>query len=73
MTKAMRWRIIVLQVVALLVLAFGAGGAYYASSFTTEQIKQQLEPQQIVFPKDAASGLPDNLSAYAGQQVLNGD
>jgi hypothetical protein len=73
MTKSMRWRIIVLQVVALLVLIGAAGGTYYASSFASDQIKQQLEPQQIFFPKDKASGLPDDLSAYAGQQVLNGD
>ena len=73
MTKAMRWRIIVLQAVALLVVAFGAGGAYYAYTFTTDQIHQQLAPQQIFFPKDAASGLPADLSAYAGQQVLTGD
>src|SRR5262249_54695566 len=73
MTKAIRWRIIVLQVVALLVLVFGSGLAFYASNFTSDQIHQQLAPQQIFFPKDAASGLPANLSQYAGQQVLTGD
>jgi hypothetical protein len=73
MTKAMRWRIIVLQVVALLVLIGAAGGAYYGSSFTTDQIKQQLAPQQIFFPASAAQGLPSDLQAYAGQQVLTGD
>ncbi|HEV8190907.1 MAG TPA: hypothetical protein VGP82_05415 [Ktedonobacterales bacterium] len=73
MTKAIRWRIIVLQVVALLVLVFGSGIAFFASNFTSDQIHAQLAPQQIFFPKDAASGLPANLSQYAGQQVLTGD
>lgn len=73
MTKAIRWRIIVLQTVALLVLVFGSGMALYASNFTSTQINQQLAPQQIFFPKDAASGLPADLSQYAGQQVLTGD
>ena len=73
MTKAIRWRIIVLQTVALLVLVFGSGMALYASNFTSAQIDQQLAPQQIFFPKDATSGLPADLSQYAGQQVLTGD
>jgi hypothetical protein len=73
MTKAIRWRIIVLQIVALLVLVFGSGLAFYASNFTSDQIKTQLTPQQIFFPKDAKSGLPANLSQYAGQQVVNGE
>lgn len=73
MTKAMRWRIIVLQFVALLVLIGAAGGAFYGGTFASDQIRQQLAPQQIFFPKDAASGLPASLSAYAGQQVLNGE
>src|SRR5215813_2482768 len=73
MTKAIRWRIMALQLVALMVLLFGSGFAFYASNFTSIQIHQQLAPQQIFFPKDAASGLPANLSQYAGQQVLTGD
>jgi len=73
MTRAIRWRIIVLQLVAVLVLGCGAFGAAYASAFTTGQIHDQLAPQQIFFPKDATSGLPANLAAYAGQQVLTGD
>jgi hypothetical protein len=73
MNAAIRWRIIVLQVVALFVLALGTVGAYAAYSFTTTQIHDQLAPQQIYFPKDAASGLPDNLKQYAGQQVLTGE
>jgi len=73
MNAAIRWRIIVLQVVAIFVLALGTVGAYAAYSFTTTQIHDQLAPQQIFFPKDAASGLPDNLTQYAGQQVLTGE
>jgi len=73
MTKAMRWRIIVLQVIAILVLAGASVAAFYASNFTSTQIHDQLAPQQIFFPKSAAQGLPANLSAYAGQQVLTGD
>ena len=73
MTKAMRWRIIVLQVVAVLVFGFAAGGALYASNFINGQVHSQLAPQQIYFPATAAQGLPKDLSVYAGQQVLNGD
>ena len=73
MNAAIRWRIIVLQVVALFALGLGTVGAAYAYSFTNDQIHSQLAPQQIFFPKDAASGLPSNLSQYAGQQVLNGE
>ena len=73
MTKSIRWRIIVLQIVALLVLAFGSGAAFFAYNFTTNEIKSELTPQLIFFPKDAASGLPADLKQYAGQQVVNGD
>lgn len=73
MTKSIRWRIIVLQAVALLVLIFGSGAAFYANSFTTSQIHDQLAPQQIYFPANAQAGLPADLSQYAGQQVLTGD
>jgi hypothetical protein len=73
MTNAIRWRIIVLQVVAFLVLAFGAGGALYAHNFTSDQVYQQLAPEQIYFPASTAQGLPADLSQYAGQQVVNGD
>jgi hypothetical protein len=73
MTKAIRWRIIVLQAVAIFILAFGAGAAFFASNFTSTQIHNQLAPQQIYFPASAQQGLPTDLSKYAGQQVLNGD
>ncbi|MGO8948808.1 MAG: hypothetical protein ACLQUY_14380 [Ktedonobacterales bacterium] len=73
MTKAMRWRIIALQVVMVLVLGFSAGGSLYASNFISTQIHDQLAPQQIFFPASAKQGLPSDLDAYAGQQVVNGD
>ena len=73
MTRSIRWRIIVLQVVALLVFAFGSGAAFFANSFTNDQIHQQLAPQQIYFPANTQAGLPNDLKAYAGQQVLTGD
>ena len=73
MTRSIRWRIIVLQIVALLVLAFGSGAAFFANGFTTTQIHDQLAPQQIAFPQNAAQGLPKDLSQYAGQQVLTGE
>jgi hypothetical protein len=73
MTTAIRWRIIVLQVVAILVLAFGSGAAFYVNSFTTGQIHDQLAPQQISFPRNAQEGLPSDLTRYAGQQVTTGD
>ncbi len=52
--------------------AFGAGAAIYASNFTHDQIRAQLQPQQISFPP-VGKGLPENLNQYAGQQVLNGE
>lgn len=73
MNAAMRWRIIVLQSVLVLVLASMAGIAYFASSFTEQQVHDQLAPQAIVFPASQAQGLFPDLQSYAGQQVVNGD
>lgn len=73
MTKAIRWRVIVLQVVTLFVLLSSSFAGFYASNFTSNQIYQQLAPQHIVFPATAAQGLPADLNSYAGQQVVNGD
>ncbi len=72
MTKSIRWRVIVLQAVMVLVLGFAAGGALYASTFINTQVHDQLAPQQIFFPANAKAGLPADLYAYAGQQVVNG-
>src|SRR5689334_13223852 len=73
MTRSIRGRIIVLQIVALLVLAFGCGAGVVANSVTTTEIHDQLAPEQIYFPQNAAQGLPKDLTQYAGQQVPTGD
>ena len=72
MTRELKWRIIILQVVMIVVFGFGAGAAIYASNFSHDQITAQLQPQQISFPP-VGKGLPENLNQYAGQQVLNGE
>ena len=72
MNKDIRWRIISLQIVMIVVFAFGAGLAYYAGNFAHDQITSQLRPQQISFPP-VGKGLPVELNQYAGQQVLNGE
>jgi hypothetical protein len=85
MTRELRWRIITLQVIMLIVFAAGAGVAYWAADFNNSQIKAQLEPQKIFFPKDVSATVtelqkyPDlavyipDVQKYQGQQVLNGD
>jgi hypothetical protein len=61
----------------VVVLAFGAGLAFWGSSFTSDQVKAQLEPQKIFFPKDVSTGVPEPeksaLTPYLGQQVVNGE
>ena len=57
MNKDLRWRIISLQVVMIVVFAFGAGLAFYAGNFTHNQIRSQLEPQQISFPRPGRDSL----------------
>ncbi|MEO6456881.1 MAG: hypothetical protein ABIO92_01195 [Chloroflexia bacterium] len=76
MNKDLRWRIISLQVVILAVFAFGGGLAFYASNFTQGQIRSQLEPQKIFFPKDISTvSEPEKtaLQPFVGQQVVNGE
>src|SRR5687768_10482314 len=76
MDKELRWRIIALQVIMVVVFAAGAGTAFWGSNFTNEQIKSQLAPQKIFFPKDI-SEVPEPekslLAPYVGQQVLTGE
>jgi hypothetical protein len=80
MTHGLRWRILSLQVVVLLVLAFGAGVGFWAHSFTQNQVQSQLSEQQIVFPpanSAAIKALPAAdaaaMSQYAGQTMTTGD
>lgn len=80
MTPEIRWRIIALQIVAVVVLAFCAGVAYWAHNFTHDQVSSQLTAQQIVFPpanSAAITSLPPEdasaMSQYAGQTMTTGD
>ncbi len=86
MTRDLRWRIISLQVLMIVVLGFGAGAMFYANNFTQSQIRGQIAPQQIFFPKDVEPTIeqinakfPDlqpyiaDLRSNQGQQVLTGN
>ena len=76
MTKDLRWRIISLQVIMIVVLALGAATAIYAGNFTQGQVRSQLEPQKIFFPKDISTVPEPEKSAlqpFVGQQVVNGE
>jgi hypothetical protein len=80
MTREIRWRILTLQIVGVLVLGCMAGVAYWAHSFTQDQVRTQLVQQQIVFPaatSPALTALPAAdraaMSRYAGQTMTTGD
>lgn len=79
MTTALRWRIMALQAILVLVLAFGAGFLFYEASFVNGQIHDQLAEQKITFPaanSPAMSKLPPSDAAamkqYAGQPLTTG-
>jgi hypothetical protein len=80
MTREIRWRIVTLQLVLTLVLAFGAGVAIAAHNFTHDQVTTQLSQQQIVFPPAGSAALKAlpaanaaAMSQYAGQTMTTGD
>jgi hypothetical protein len=85
MTRELRWRIITLQVIVLIVFAAGGALATWVADFNNNQIRSQLEPQKIIFPKDVKAttdelqkypdlvGYIPALQKYQGQAVLNGD
>jgi hypothetical protein len=80
MTTAMRWRVIVLQVGLIGILAFCAGFLFWGNAFIHNQISTELTAQQISFPaaSDKSIGaLPSAdaaaMTAYAGQQLTTGE
>lgn len=81
MTRELRWRIVTLQVILVLVLAFCAGFLFWGSSFINGMVHDELVAQQIFFPpaseiKPGGALDPAEYSAeirgYAGQQVDTG-
>ncbi len=80
MTRAMRWRVVVLQVGLIGILAFCAGFLFWGNSFIHNQISTELTAQQIYFPAatDKSIGaLPSAdaaaMTVYAGQQLTTGE
>jgi hypothetical protein len=80
MTTAMRWRVFVLQVGLIGILAFCAGFLFWGNSFIHNQISSELTAQQIYFPaadNKAITSLPNTdaaaMSVYAGQQLTTGE
>lgn len=82
MNAAIRWRIITLQAVMVVVLAFASGFALYEGAFVTGMVHDQLAAQKIFFPPASeikAGGaldpavFPQEIRDQAGNQVLTGD
>ncbi len=80
MSTDLRWRIIALQVVVIIIFAFGAVIGAWAHNFTHDQVGSQLSEQQIVFPaanSAAITALPaadaSAMKQYAGQPMTTGD
>jgi hypothetical protein len=79
MTSGLRWRIFVLQVGLIGILAFVSGFAFWASNFATSTVHDQLAAQQIYFPTAGSkelTALPKAddiaMTQYAGQELLTG-
>ena len=76
----MRWRVIVLQIGLMGILAFCAGFLFWGNSFIHNQISTELTAQQIYFPPADSKGvtsLPSvdaaAMKVYGGQQLRTGD
>lgn len=79
MTRGLRWRILILQIGLIGILGFVAGFAFWASSFATSQVHDQLSAQKIVFPTTSSAAfkaLPaadqTAMAPYAGQVMSTG-
>jgi hypothetical protein len=80
MSKELRWRVIALQIVVTIILAFAAGIGFWAHNFTHDLIGSQLTAQQITFPtansakvKSLPAADANAVTQYAGQTIVNGD
>ena len=79
MTTAMRWRVLVLQVGLIGILAFCAGFLVWGNAFIHNQVSTELTAQQIYFPaanSAAIAALPSAdaaaMNVYGGQQLTTG-
>ena len=80
MTSSIRWRVIVLQVGLMGILAFCAGFLFWGNSFIHSQIQTELTAQQIYFPAatdKSIAALPGAdaaaMSVYAARQLTTGE
>jgi len=80
MTATLRWRVLVLQVGLIGILAFCAGFLFWGNSFIHNQISTELTAQQIYFPSAnsaAITALPaadaTAMNVYGGQQLTTGE
>jgi hypothetical protein len=79
MTKALRWRVLVLQAGLIVILGCAAGFALWASSYVQSSVTTQLAAQDITFPAANSAEvtvLPaadrTAMQLYAGQQLTTG-
>lgn len=56
-TTGMRWRIMTLQVVLVLVLAFCAAFLYWGSAFVSGMVNHELAAQKISFPASGSAAI----------------
>ena len=80
MTKGIRWRVIVLQVGLIGILAFASGFLLWSANYSRGSVHDQLASQEITFPaaNDASiAALPAADAAamrqYAGEKMTTGD